>query len=104
MVGQKLPMVEITEREQKLGKAFNEKMWKSRHTTGCLQMLPPAWPFMTILYFQNERNLFVSSLTFNLISRLELKDNLVVTEERLVNNRYGRIRHVQVGPDGLIYF
>lgn len=49
-------------------------------------------------------NLFVSSLTFNLISRLELNDNLVVNEERLVNNRYGRIRHVQVGPDGLIYF
>ena len=60
MVGQKLPMVEITEREQKLGKAFNEKMWKSQRTTGSLQMLPPAWPFMTILDFQNGKEIYLS--------------------------------------------
>ena len=49
-------------------------------------------------------DLFVSSLTFELISRLEIKNSSVVNEERLLENEYGRIRHVQVGPDGHIYF
>ena len=49
-------------------------------------------------------NLFVSSLTFELISRLEIKNSRVVNEERLLEKEYGRIRHVQMGPEGHIYF
>ena len=49
-------------------------------------------------------NLFVSSLTFEHISRLEINNSSVVNEERLIENQYGRIRHVKVSLNGHIYF
>ena len=54
----------------------------------------PAW----------QGNAFVSSLVFGQLARLEMKDNKVVHEERLINGVVGRIREVQQGLDGLIYF
>jgi glucose/arabinose dehydrogenase len=53
----------------------------------------PAW----------KGNLFVGSLKFRLLVRLELKDNRVVHEERLLPGQLGRIRDVRQGPDGFIY-
>ena len=53
----------------------------------------PAW----------KDNLFVGSLKFGLLVRLELDGEQVVHEERLLNNRFGRIRDVVQGPDGNIY-
>ena len=35
--------------------------------------------------------------------RLSLEDGRVVHEERLLQDRLGRIRDVRQGPDGLIY-
>ncbi len=48
-------------------------------------------------------NAFVGSLRFGQLARLEMKNNKVVKEERLINGEVGRIREVQQGPDGLLY-
>lgn len=48
-------------------------------------------------------NLFVGALRFRLLARLVLDGDRVVHEERLLEDRYGRIRDVRTGPDGLLY-
>ena len=48
-------------------------------------------------------NLFIGSLKFRLLVRLELDGNKVAREERLLKDKLGRIRDVQAGPDGYIY-
>jgi glucose/arabinose dehydrogenase len=48
-------------------------------------------------------DLFVGSLKFNLLARLELNGNSVVDEERLLTGIYGRIRDIVQGPDDYIY-
>ncbi|MES0326911.1 MAG: PQQ-dependent sugar dehydrogenase, partial [Gammaproteobacteria bacterium] len=48
-------------------------------------------------------NLFVGSLKFKLLVRLELESNKVVKEERLLAGGYGRIRDVRSGPGGYLY-
>lgn len=53
----------------------------------------PAWT----------NNLLVGSLRFNYIDRVVIEDQEVVHQERLLKN-IGRMRDIQQGPDGLIYF
>jgi len=53
----------------------------------------PAW----------QGNLFVGSLKFRLLVRLEIEDGQVVHEERMLQDELGRIRDVRMGPHGLIY-
>jgi glucose/arabinose dehydrogenase len=53
----------------------------------------PAW----------QGNLFVGSLKFRTLVRLELDGEQVIHEERLLKNRLGRIRDVRQGPEGYIY-
>ena len=48
-------------------------------------------------------DLFVGSLKFSLLVRLELNGGNVIQEERLIASEYGRIRDVAQGPDGYIY-
>ena len=48
-------------------------------------------------------NLFVGSLKFRQLVRLELGGERVVHEERLFTDVLGRIRDVRQGPDGLLY-
>ncbi|MBE9608769.1 PQQ-dependent sugar dehydrogenase [Chitinilyticum piscinae] len=48
-------------------------------------------------------NLFAGALKYQMLVRLELDGDRVIHEERLLQNRYGRIRDVRTGPDGLIY-
>ena len=48
-------------------------------------------------------NLFAGALRFRLLARLVLDGERVVHEERLIEDRYGRIRDVRAGPDGLLY-
>ena len=47
-------------------------------------------------------NLLVGSLKFRYLARLELNENQVIEEEKLIEN-IGRVRSVTQGPDGLIY-
>jgi glucose/arabinose dehydrogenase len=48
-------------------------------------------------------SLFVGALSGQLLARLEFSDGRVVHEERLLEDRVGRIRDVRTGPDGLVY-
>jgi len=48
-------------------------------------------------------NLFIGSLKFGELVRLEIDASRVVHEERLLNGEFGRIRDVRLGPDGLLY-
>ncbi|WP_020681063.1 PQQ-dependent sugar dehydrogenase [Marinobacterium rhizophilum] len=48
-------------------------------------------------------NLLVGALKYQLLSRLVLRDGEVVEEEQLLRSELGRIRDVQVGPDGYVY-
>jgi glucose/arabinose dehydrogenase len=53
----------------------------------------PAW----------KGSLFNGALKFELLSRLELKGDKAVKEERLLQDLHERIRDVRQGPDGAIY-
>jgi glucose/arabinose dehydrogenase len=48
-------------------------------------------------------DLFVGALRSELLARLELDGEEVVAEERLLDGAIGRIRDVEVGPDGFLY-
>ena len=48
-------------------------------------------------------NLFVGSLKFRMLSRIELDGDVFVREERLLANKLGRIRDVRQAPDGYLY-
>ena len=48
-------------------------------------------------------NLFVGSLKFMYLDRIELKDGRVVAEHKLLQDVGQRIRDVRQGPDGLLY-
>ena len=48
-------------------------------------------------------SLFNGALKFELLSRLELKGEKAVKEERLLKNLHERIRDVRQGPDGALY-
>jgi glucose/arabinose dehydrogenase len=54
--------------------------------------------------FPNWRgNLLVGALRGQMLLRLELSEERVIREERLLQGQIGRIRDVRTGPDGLIY-
>jgi glucose/arabinose dehydrogenase len=48
-------------------------------------------------------NLFVGSLKFQQLVRLEVENDKISHEERLLKDELGRIRDVRQGPDGLLY-
>ncbi|WP_253252363.1 PQQ-dependent sugar dehydrogenase [Variovorax boronicumulans] len=48
-------------------------------------------------------NLFVGSLKFGYLDRIELKNDKVVAEHKLLADGRARIRDVKQGPDGLLY-
>ncbi len=48
-------------------------------------------------------NLFVGSLKFGYLDRIELRDGKVVAEHKLLEDGRERIRDVRQGPDGLLY-
>ena len=50
-----------------------------------------------------KNSLFIGSLKFKLLVRLEFEGNSIVKEQRLLENEFGRIRDVRQGPDGFIY-
>jgi aldose sugar dehydrogenase len=47
--------------------------------------------------------LWLGALSGEMLVRLSLEDGKVVREERLLKEKFGRIRDLRVGPDGLIY-
>jgi len=65
---------------------------------------PSGMAFYTADRFpQWQGNLFIGSLKFRQLVRLELDGEKVIHEERLLDDALGRIRDVRQGPDGLLY-
>lgn len=50
-----------------------------------------------------QNNLLVGALKFQLVARLEMEDNTVTHEERILSKKLGRIRDIKQSPDGFIY-
>jgi glucose/arabinose dehydrogenase len=48
-------------------------------------------------------NLFVGSLKFGYLDRIELKEGKVLAEHKLLEEGHARIRDVKQGPDGWLY-
>jgi glucose/arabinose dehydrogenase len=48
-------------------------------------------------------DLFVGALKSRLLSRLEMDGDRIVAEERMLEGDLGRVRDVEVGPDGFLY-
>lgn len=54
--------------------------------------------------FKNwQSNIFVGALKFQMLVRLEFEGGKIVHEERLLEDKFGRVRDVTTGPDGAIY-
>jgi glucose/arabinose dehydrogenase len=51
-----------------------------------------------------ENNLFVATLRGMHLLRLVISGRAITAQERLLENRFGRLRDVIVGPDGFLYF
>jgi glucose/arabinose dehydrogenase len=65
---------------------------------------PCGMTFVNSDRYPNWKNdLLVGSLRFEYIARIEMDGEEVVEEESLLKN-IGRIRDIQVSPDGYIYF
>jgi len=66
---------------------------------------PSGMAFYTGDKFSKWKNsLFVGALAGQALVRLEIRDDRVVREERLLVDTVGRVRDVRSGPDGYIYF
>ncbi len=88
------------------------KIGEGTHKAGMEQPLyqwtpsiaPSGMAFYTGDKFPGWRNnLFVGSLKFQLLVRLELNGTEIIKEERLLERALGRIRDVRSGPDGFLY-
>ena len=65
---------------------------------------PSGMAFYTGDKFERWRgDLFVGSLRDQMLVRVKLDGEKVVSEERLLKGVLGRIRDVRAGPDGLLY-
>jgi glucose/arabinose dehydrogenase len=88
------------------------KIGEGTHKTGMEQPLyywvpsiaPSGMAFYTGDHFPEwNGDLFIGSLKFQLLVRLELDGRKVIREERLLKGELGRIRDVSEGPDGYLY-
>ena len=65
---------------------------------------PSGMTFYTGDAFPDWRgDLFVGSLEFGYLARLDVEDGKIVGEERLIEDLDQRIRDVRQGPDGNLY-
>lgn len=90
------------------GTKIGEGTHKAGMAQPVLQWTPSIAPSGMAFYDGNrfpgwQGNLFVGSLKFELLVRLEVEGDKVLAEERLLTERFGRIRDVRSGPDGLLY-
>jgi len=88
------------------------KIGEGTHRPGMQQPLYKWVPSIApsgMAFYEGERfprwrgDLFVGSLKFGLLVRLDVEVSEIVGEERMLDNRYGRIRDVVSGPDGYLY-
>lgn len=90
---------------------WGSKIGEGTHKTGMEQPLyywDPSIAPSGMAFYQGDKfpqwkgDLFVGSLKFKLLVRLQLDSNSVIKEERLLVDKYGRIRDVRTN-DGYLY-
>jgi len=90
----------------------NKSVGEGTHKAGMQQPVyywVPSIAPSGMTFYQGEKfpnwqgSLFIGSLKFKLLVRLELEGNRVVAEERLLEDIFGRVRDIREGPDGLLY-
>ncbi len=91
-----------------IGTKIGEGTQKPGMAQPVLQWTPSIAPSGMTFYHGNRfpkwnGNLFVGSLKFEYIARLELDGERVVHQEKLIEGALGRIRDLRQGPDGFIY-
>ena len=88
------------------------KIGEGTHKENMLQPIHywvPSIATSSVIFYSGKQfpawkgNIFVSSLKFGQLARLEIKNNRVIKEERLLNGELGRIREIKEGPDGFLY-
>jgi glucose/arabinose dehydrogenase len=88
----------------KIGEGTHKKGMAQPIHTWVPSIAPSGMTFYTGDTFPRWKgHLFVGSLKFGLLVRLEVDGNRIQQEERLLHGRYGRIRDVVQGPDGYLY-
>jgi glucose/arabinose dehydrogenase len=88
----------------KIGEGTHKKGMAQPIHTWVPSIAPSGMTFYTGDKFPRWKgHLFVGSLKFGLLVRLDVDGNRIQQEERLLNGRYGRIRDVVQGPDGYLY-
>ncbi|HEX9928908.1 MAG TPA: PQQ-dependent sugar dehydrogenase [Pyrinomonadaceae bacterium] len=102
--------VNIVERGKNYGWAeISHKMKRTGMETALFEYSPAVAPASGMFYrgslfpeFKN--NFFFGALKGQAIIRLVLNGRRIVSQERLVEKQYGRIREIAEAPDGTIYF
>ena len=56
------------------------------------------------LFPQWQGDIFIGALRGEFISHLTVKNGQVISEERLIEDEFGRIRDIRTGPDGALWF
>ena len=88
------------------------RIGEGTHKTGMAQPLyywVPSIAPSGMTFYKGDRfprwrgNLFIGALKDQMLVRLTLDGEKVISEERLLKNIFGRIRDVQQGPDGFLY-
>ncbi|MDX1527176.1 MAG: PQQ-dependent sugar dehydrogenase [Gammaproteobacteria bacterium] len=91
-----------------IGTSIGEGTQKDGMAQPVLQWTPSIAPSGMAFYdgdrFPNWKgNLFVGSLKFEYLARLEVDGERIVHQEELIQGAIGRIRDVRQGPDGFLY-
>ncbi|MEJ2620228.1 MAG: PQQ-dependent sugar dehydrogenase [Candidatus Thiodiazotropha sp.] len=88
----------------KIGEGTHKAGMEQPIHTWIPSIAPSGMAFYTGDQFPNWKgNLFVGSLKFQQLVRLEVENDLIRHEERLLTGELGRIRDVRQSPDGLLY-
>jgi len=102
--------VNIVERGKNYGwPLIHHKATRAGLESPVLEYTPACAPASGMFYrgsvfHQFRGNYFFGCLRGQRIIRVVLEDKKVVTQENLLEGKYGRIRDIAEGPDGLIYF
>jgi glucose/arabinose dehydrogenase len=102
--------VNIVERDENYGwPIIHHRESKAGMHSPLLEYTPAVAPASALFYTgkmfpQYQGNFFFGCLRGERIIRVVLDGQKVIQQESLLQNKYGRIRDVEQGPDGAIYF
>lgn len=102
--------INIVEKGKNYGwPVIHHRQEKLNMITPIIEYTPAIAPSGTCFYTGDKfpewkNNLFVATLVGKAVVRLVIEDRKVTGQEFLLQEKYGRIRDVETGPDGFLYF